>query len=113
LSRRITISASNKLNDKQKANSSTCHQGLKVTIEASEHVNGGLTEGDQKCKEVLSPGEQTTILLEGRVNINKVSTCQKLHDYSKVMIGLIPSSISVPLTPTVGGRDDMYSVEWV
>jgi hypothetical protein len=40
------MSASNKLTDKQKANSSTCHQGLKVTIEASEHVNGGLTEGD-------------------------------------------------------------------
>lgn len=58
----------------------------------------------------LGAREQTTVLLERKVNIDEISACQKLHNHAGGDNGAYSEfHESAP----IGGEDDTHPIEWV
>ena len=58
----------------------------------------------------LGAREQTTVLLERKVDVNEIRACQKLHNHAGSDDGAYPKFHEG--TP-VRGKDDTHPIEWV
>ena len=68
--------SNDKLNNQENADTSTKVAGL--TVETSEHVHAGLTEGQNDSEELLSSLVELAVGLEVKVDIDEVGTSEKL-----------------------------------
>ncbi|KAI3482411.1 hypothetical protein L1887_54967 [Cichorium endivia] len=71
----------NELENEQEADTSA--EVLGLSVETGEHVDGGLSEGDDESKELLGTAEEGAILLEAEVDLDEVGACEELHDHAR------------------------------
>ncbi len=66
-------------------------------VETGEDIDSGGTDGQDQGEELLSGLVELAIGLEVEVDVDHVGASKKLEDHAREMMGVIPSSISVPL----------------
>mmetsp|Transcript_91751 Transcript_91751/g.165686 ORF Transcript_91751/g.165686 Transcript_91751/m.165686 type:complete len:298 (-) Transcript_91751:27-920(-) len=85
-------------------------QVLHLPVHAAEHVGHGLSHGDGHAEELLGPGEERAVLLQGLVDVDELGARQQLHDHAGGHNG---GDAKLHERATVGGEDDPHPVEGV
>ena len=96
------------LKDEKEADTST--KIARLAVETSKNVDGSLTKRDDESKELLGTAEESTVLLEGEVDLDEVGTGEELHDHTGGNDG---RDTEFHESTTVGSENDTHPVERV
>lgn len=96
------------LEDEEKTD--TRAERARRTVETGKDVNSGLAKSDNQGKELLGSTEKGAVILEAKVDLNKLSTCKQLHDHTRSDDG---SDTELHKSTTVGRENDTKPVKRV